>query len=95
MLKVFEIYLYICGIIISIIILAGLIAIALNVIAYLYESSVGFDTFKKFLKKYNKDMQELKRRKCDKCINYKTMDCPNSSKCYDTLDKPYFKIKEE
>lgn len=31
---------------------------------------------------------------CEKCANYKTTNCPNTSKCFSTLDKPYFKIKE-
>lgn len=62
MLKIFEIYLYICGILVSICILAGLTILTLNLIAYLYQNSVGFKTFVKFLKKYNQDMQEEKRR---------------------------------
>lgn len=36
--------------------------------------------------------KDYKNRKCDKCANYKTLKCPNSSKCYDTLDKPYFRV---
>lgn len=31
---------------------------------------------------------------CEKCANYKTTNCPNSSECFSTLDKPHFKIKE-
>ena len=31
---------------------------------------------------------------CQDCIYYKTMFCPNSSKCYLTEDKPYFRNKE-
>lgn len=54
--KAFQIYLYICGIIISIIILIGLVALALNLICYAYQSFIGFKTFTKFLKKYNKEM---------------------------------------
>ncbi len=30
---------------------------------------------------------------CDICINKKTMKCPNSSLCYNTEEKPYFKSK--
>ena len=30
---------------------------------------------------------------CQDCIYYKTMFCPNSSKCYSTEDKPYFRNK--
>lgn len=91
--KVFEIYLYICGVIISLIILVGLIALALNVITYAYQSMVGFDIFKKFLRKYNKEMQKAKHRSCFKCVNRKTDKCPNSSECYDTEERPYFKKK--
>ena len=32
---------------------------------------------------------------CNKCANWKTVNCPNSSICFSTVDKPYFKIKEE
>lgn len=32
---------------------------------------------------------------CHKCANYKTIKCPNTSKCFSTIDKPYFKIKED
>ena len=55
--NIFEIYLYICGILVSIIILIGLIGITLNLITYTYQSCVGFDVFRKFLKKYNKEIQ--------------------------------------
>lgn len=33
-------------------------------------------------------------KNCQDCIYYKTMFCPNSSKCYSTEDKPYFRNKE-
>lgn len=59
--KAFQIYLYMCGIIISIIILVGLIGLTLNLIGYAYQSFVGFKNFTKFLKKYNKDMMAERR----------------------------------
>lgn len=34
-----------------------------------------------------------KEKSCDMCIHRKTMQCPNSSLCYATKDKPYFKSK--
>lgn len=34
-----------------------------------------------------------KEKSCDKCRKQHTMQCPNSSKCYSTLDKPYFEKK--
>ena len=34
-----------------------------------------------------------KQKSCDMCINWKTMNCPNSSLCYNTEEKPYFKSK--
>lgn len=34
-----------------------------------------------------------KKKSCDMCINWKTMNCPNSSLCYNTEEKPYFKSK--
>ena len=45
---------------------------------------------------YDKGCRDTERayksKNCDKCVNYKTTNCPNSSKCYSTIDKPYFKI---
>lgn len=63
--KAFEIYLYICEFIISIITLLGLIAVMLNIIAYFYQSFVGFDTFRKFLRKYHSEMKREKLIKAD------------------------------
>lgn len=60
MLKIFEIYLYTCCVIISVILLISLIALMLNLIAYFYESWVGFDTFRKFLRKYHNEMKKEK-----------------------------------
>lgn len=34
-----------------------------------------------------------KNKNCDMCIKKKTMECPNSSLCYNTENKPYFKSK--
>ena len=62
MCKVFEIYLYICGGLVGLAILLGLIILTLNIIAYAYESWVGFNTFYKFLKKYHKEMKEEKKK---------------------------------
>ena len=62
MCKIFEIYLYICGGLVSLAILLGLIILTLNIIAYTYESYIGFKTFRKFLKKYHKEMKEEKRK---------------------------------
>ena len=62
MCEVFEIYLYICGGLVSLAILLGLIILILNVIAYTYETYIGFKTFNKFLKKYHREMKEEKRR---------------------------------
>ncbi len=58
--KLFEIYLYICGFIIAIISLLGLIAVMLNVICYAYQTFVGFGTFTKFLRKYHSEMKKEK-----------------------------------
>lgn len=32
-------------------------------------------------------------KSCDLCKNKKTMNCPNSAKCYNTVDRPYFQNK--
>lgn len=48
---------------------------------------------------YNQGCKDTERayqtRSCNKCANWKTVNCPNSSICFSTVDKPYFKIKEE
>lgn len=62
MCEVFEIYLYICGGLVSLAILLGLIILILNVIAYTYETYIGFKTFNKFLKKYHREMKEEKKK---------------------------------
>ena len=62
MCKVFEIYLYICGGLVGLAILLGLITLTLNIIVYTYGSWVGFNTFNKFLKKYHKEMEEEKKK---------------------------------
>lgn len=31
---------------------------------------------------------------CYACVHYKKTSCPNSSECYSTENKPYFKRKE-
>ena len=38
---------------------------------------------------------KIEYKKCEKCKYDKTMQCPNSSLCYNTKNKPYFKNKEE
>ena len=62
MCEIFEIYLYICGGLVGLAILLGLIILTLNIIAYTYETYIGFKTFNKFLKKYHREMKEEKRR---------------------------------
>lgn len=62
MCKIFEIYLYICGGLVSLAILSGLIILTLNIIAYAYESWISFNIFNKFLKKYHKEMKEEKKK---------------------------------
>lgn len=36
--------------------------------------------------------EAYRNKECNKCIYHKSMKCPNSSKCYNTLDKPYFRV---
>nr|DAT84396.1 MAG TPA: ubiquitin protein ligase [Caudoviricetes sp.] len=33
--------------------------------------------------------------KCKKCKKFKTPECPNSHKCFATIDKPYFEKEED
>lgn len=39
-------------------------------------------------------VKSLKLRDCKNCDNHKTVNCPNSSLCYATDDKPFFVLKE-
>lgn len=71
--KAFEIYLYICGFIISIISLLGLIAVMLNIISYAYQSFVGFDTFRKFLRKYHSEMKKEKYIKANESKSFEKL----------------------
>ena len=38
-------------------------------------------------------IKHQKERDCSRCKKQHTEQCPNSSKCWDTLDKPYFEEK--
>ena len=40
-----------------------------------------------------KDKLDVPPNICQACRKYRTMDCPNSSECYATEDKPYFEPK--
>lgn len=40
-------------------------------------------------------LEQYKARDCKVCVRYGTMNCPNSSLCWSTSDKPYFEPKEE
>lgn len=53
MLKIFEIYLYMCGGIVSLSILLGLIGLTLNLICYTYQTCIGFNKFRKIVRAYN------------------------------------------
>lgn len=37
----------------------------------------------------------IEKRDCSVCVHRGTMDCPNSSLCWSTTDKPYFKPERE
>ena len=51
--KRFEIYLYICGGLVSLAILLGLIGLTLNLICYTYQTCIGFNKFRKIVRAYN------------------------------------------
>lgn len=51
-------------------------------------------SFGKSIGSYLVDIIKAEKNKdCDMCIKKKTMECPNSSLCYNTENKPYFKSK--
>ena len=41
----------------------------------------------------NWEQLEESIKDCSKCKKHHTKQCPNSSKCWDTLEKPYFEEK--
>ena len=59
MVKVFEIYCYICAGIISIGILAGLIGVVANVVVYVSRSCVGMNIWFKALKLYREQKDKI------------------------------------
>ncbi len=65
MIKIFEIYLYICGTIISLSIILGLLVVLLNLVIYAYQTFIGVGTFRKFLRKYHNEMKKEKMVKAD------------------------------
>ena len=64
------IFMYIDLIIGAIVITAGIITLALNLIVYLYESWIGFGTFRKFLRKYHNEMKKEKVLKADASVAF-------------------------
>ena len=58
MIVITTIFMYVFLIIGAIAMTAGILALALNLMVYFYESWVGFSTFRKFLRKYHKEMKE-------------------------------------
>lgn len=57
--NIFEIYLIICGILVSLIILAGIVWLLLILIGEIYGRIVGIDIVRKALKQYINKKQEL------------------------------------
>ena len=53
------------------------------------------DRYFEYKENVEKTKNDYRNKKCNKFVNYKTMKCPNSSKCYNTLDKPYFRELKE
>lgn len=58
-----EIFMWIYLIIGIIVVTSGILALFLNLIAYAYQSFIGFKTFRKFLKKYHSEMKEYREEK--------------------------------
>ena len=51
-------------------------------------------SFGKSIGGYLVDIIKLEKIKsCEMCVKKKTMECPNSSLCYNTENRPYFKSK--
>lgn len=71
-LKILEIYSWICCVVGLIALLVGLIALALNLICYFYQSCVGFNTFRKFLRKYHGEIiEENKTQEENKLLKHR------------------------
>lgn len=52
-----------------------------------------FEKHEDYLLDKLKDKLDIPPTICHACRKYRTMDCPNSSRCYATEDKPYFEAK--
>lgn len=53
-------------------------------------------SFGKSIGSYLVDIIKAERIKsCEMCVKKKTIECPNSSLCYNTENRPYFKTKLE
>lgn len=53
-----EIFMWIYLIVGIIVVSVGILALFLNLAIYNYQSFIGFNTFRKFLKKYHREMKE-------------------------------------
>lgn len=71
--------------------LSLVIMVIITIVAFYFIISFIFEIINKIKYIINK----IKHKKCEKCKYWKTTDCPNSSLCYNTKDKPYFKNKED
>lgn len=49
-----------------------------------------FEKHEDFLLDKSKNKLDISPTICRACRKHRTMDCPNSSRCYATEDKPYF-----
>lgn len=67
-------------------IIIAILYVVVTILILIGVSCIGYDLGVKDTEK------DYKNKKCDKCRNYKTENCPNLSKCYSTLNKPYFKV---
>ena len=67
-------------------ILLGILLIVVYILSTIGFICIGYDLG------CRETIEAYKNKKCDKCVNWKTNKCPNTSKCFSTLDKPYFRI---
>ena len=64
----------------------GILLGILLIVVYILSTIGGYDLG------CRETIEAYKNKKCDKCANWKTNKCPNTSKCFSTLDKPYFRV---
>lgn len=78
-------------------IIASILGFAMFVLCVMLWNKIENDVLYKLREKYDLSKacytKRLRNRECVICKHHHKESCPNSSKCYDTENKPYFEEK--